>query len=191
MLIDLAGLAVAGGLYIVPAFAAVQLWSPQSERARVIAAVNVISAAFMTVASLGLALLQWQGFGLGSILTILGLANLAAITLILLAWGKQGVQDVGVFLFKTFLGLEVKGYENLPAAGNARHHRAEPREPARRGHHAFADAEPCRLRHRHRHGAEVVGEAVPETRQRACHRSDQAHGHAASDPGREAAARRW
>jgi acyl-[acyl-carrier-protein]-phospholipid O-acyltransferase/long-chain-fatty-acid--[acyl-carrier-protein] ligase len=117
VLIDLAGLAIAGGLYIVPAFAAVQLWSPESERARVIAACNVLSAAFMTVATVSLAVLQWQGFGLGMILTILGLANLAAMALIMVAWGKQGIQDVGVFLFKTFLGLEVKGYENLPAPG--------------------------------------------------------------------------
>lgn len=117
VLIDLAGLAIAGGLYIVPAFAAVQLWSPETERARVIAACNVLSAAFMTTATVSLAVLQWQGFGLGMILTILGLTNLAAMALIMVAWGKQGIQDVGVFLFKTFLGLEVKGYENLPAPG--------------------------------------------------------------------------
>jgi acyl-[acyl-carrier-protein]-phospholipid O-acyltransferase/long-chain-fatty-acid--[acyl-carrier-protein] ligase len=36
----LCGLAVAGGLFIVPAFAAVQAWSPKEARARVIAAVS-------------------------------------------------------------------------------------------------------------------------------------------------------
>ena len=114
---DLAGLAVAGGLYIVPAFAAVQLWAHEDERARVIAACNVLSAAFMTAASLTLALLQYEGYGLGTLFTILGIANIAAMILILFAWGKQGIQDVGVFLFKTFLGLEVRGLENLPQAG--------------------------------------------------------------------------
>ncbi len=117
ILLDLAGLAIAGGLYIVPAFAAVQLWAPVSERARTIGACNVLSALFMTVGSLGIALLQWAGAGLPLLLAMLGVANLAAMVLILRAWGKQGVQDVGVFLFKTFMGLEVRGYENLPAAG--------------------------------------------------------------------------
>ena len=43
--IDLAGLAIAGGLFIVPAFAAVQAWAGADRRARVVAAVNVLNAA--------------------------------------------------------------------------------------------------------------------------------------------------
>ena len=46
-MIDLAGLAIAGGLFIVPTFAAVQAWAGADRRARVIAAVNVLNAAFM------------------------------------------------------------------------------------------------------------------------------------------------
>lgn len=117
VLVDLAGLAVAGGLFIVPSFAAVQLWAPVAERARTIGACNVMSALFMTAGSLGVALLQWQGASLGLLLVLLGAGNLVAMALILRAWGKQGVQDVGAFLFKTFMGLEVKGYENLPPEG--------------------------------------------------------------------------
>ncbi|HRO49428.1 MAG TPA: acyl-[ACP]--phospholipid O-acyltransferase [Hyphomicrobium sp.] len=117
VLVDLFGLAVAGGLFIVPAFAAVQLWAPQAQKARVIAACNVISAAFMTAGSLGAAVAQWNGAGLVLLLTVLGFANFVAMALILRAWGKEGAQDVGAFLFKTFMGLEVKGYENLPPEG--------------------------------------------------------------------------
>ena len=47
--IDLAGLAIAGGLFIVPTFAAVQAWAGADHRARVVAAVNVLNAAFMVV----------------------------------------------------------------------------------------------------------------------------------------------
>ena len=46
--VDLAGLAIAGGLFIVPVFAAVQAWAGADYRARTIAAVNVLNAAFMT-----------------------------------------------------------------------------------------------------------------------------------------------
>src|SRR5215208_5362185 len=45
--IDLAGLAIAGGLFIVPAFSAVQSWAGADKRARVIAAVNVLNALFI------------------------------------------------------------------------------------------------------------------------------------------------
>ncbi len=119
MLVDLAGLAFAGGLYIVPSFAAVQAWSPIDRRARVIAGCNVINAAFMAVAGIALALLQseYVGLPLHWIFTGLGVLSLVAVVLILRAWGNDGVKDVAAFLFKTFFGLEVKGLENLPKAG--------------------------------------------------------------------------
>ena len=119
MLVDLAGLAFSGGLYIVPSFAAVQAWSPVDRRARVIAGCNVMNAAFMAVAGLALALLQSGSVGLPLywIFTGLGVLSLVAVVLILRAWGNDGIKDVAAFLFKTFFGLEVKGLENLPKAG--------------------------------------------------------------------------
>jgi acyl-[acyl-carrier-protein]-phospholipid O-acyltransferase/long-chain-fatty-acid--[acyl-carrier-protein] ligase len=59
--IDLAGMAIAGGLFIVPAFAAVQAWSDADYRARTVAAVNVLNAAFMTGGTVLVALLQKFG----------------------------------------------------------------------------------------------------------------------------------
>lgn len=59
--LDLAGLALGGGLFIVPAFAAVQAWSDTDYRARTVAAVNVLNAAFMTAATVVVALLQHFG----------------------------------------------------------------------------------------------------------------------------------
>ena len=117
LIVDLAGIAFAGGLFIVPAFAAVQAWAPADRKARVIAGCNVMSAAFMTTASLLVALLQWQNVPLSWMYAGLGLACLIATALVLRAWGNEGLKDVGAFLFKTFLGLEVKGLENLPKAG--------------------------------------------------------------------------
>jgi acyl-[acyl-carrier-protein]-phospholipid O-acyltransferase / long-chain-fatty-acid--[acyl-carrier-protein] ligase len=111
------GLAAAGGLFIVPSFAAVQAWAPEARRARVIAACNVLNAAFMTVASLALALLQYEGVGLGWLFAGLGLACFAAMVLVLRAWGRDGIRDLAQFLFQTFFGLEVKGLENLPKPG--------------------------------------------------------------------------
>ena len=118
VLADLFGLAIAGGLFIVPSFSAVQAWAPGDKKARVIAACNILSAAFMTAGSLAMAALQGSGFGLGTLYLILGVLNLVVMGLVMYAWGKDGVKDLGFFLFKTFFGVEVVGRENLPKAGD-------------------------------------------------------------------------
>jgi acyl-[acyl-carrier-protein]-phospholipid O-acyltransferase/long-chain-fatty-acid--[acyl-carrier-protein] ligase len=74
--IDLCGLAVAGGLFIVPAFAAVQAWSGADHRARTIAAVNVLNAAFMTGATVIIAALQKYGTTVPALFVLIGLATL-------------------------------------------------------------------------------------------------------------------
>ncbi len=117
MLIDLAGIAFAGGLFIVPSFAAVQAWAPVDRRARVIAGCNVMSAAGMTLAGLAIASLQYFKVPLSILYAGLGALNLLTAVLVLRAWGADGVKDVAAFLFKTIFGLEVKGLEHLPKPG--------------------------------------------------------------------------
>ena len=73
--IDLAGLAIAGGLFIVPAFAAVQAWSDSDYRARTVAAVNVLNAAFMTGGTVLVALLQKFGATLPMLFAGIGIAT--------------------------------------------------------------------------------------------------------------------
>lgn len=75
--IDLAGLAIAGGLFIVPAFAAVQAWSGADYRARNVAAVNVLNAAFMTGATVLVAVVQKFGVTVPSLFLMIGAATLA------------------------------------------------------------------------------------------------------------------
>jgi MFS family permease len=74
--IDLCGLAIAGGLFIVPAFAAVQAWSDAGHRARTIAAVNVLNAAFMTGATVAAAIMQKFGATVPALFALIGLATL-------------------------------------------------------------------------------------------------------------------
>jgi acyl-[acyl-carrier-protein]-phospholipid O-acyltransferase/long-chain-fatty-acid--[acyl-carrier-protein] ligase len=75
--IDLAGLAIGGGLFIVPAFAAVQAWSDADYRARTVAAVNVLNAAFMTGATVLVALLQHFGVTVPMLFLGIGVATFA------------------------------------------------------------------------------------------------------------------
>src|SRR5712692_4303511 len=74
--LDLAGLAIAGGLFIVPTFAAVQAWAGADRRARVVAAVNVLNAAFMAGSTLVVAVVQKSGVTSSQLFLALGIASL-------------------------------------------------------------------------------------------------------------------
>ena len=115
--VDLTGLAFAGGLYVVPSFASVQAGAAADHRARVVAGVNVLNAAFMTAATVLLLVLPMLGLSMSGILALTALGNLAAMLLVLRAWGRQGVQDFAMLIFKWAYGLEVTGLENLPPKG--------------------------------------------------------------------------
>ena len=117
MLADFAVFAFGGGLFVVPSFAAVQAWSAPSERARVIAAGNVLQAAFMVVGSLFVAFLQAQGLPIAWIFFGLGIASFGSVWFVLSKWGKEGVRDFGALLFSALFRTEVRGLENLPPAG--------------------------------------------------------------------------
>jgi acyl-[acyl-carrier-protein]-phospholipid O-acyltransferase/long-chain-fatty-acid--[acyl-carrier-protein] ligase len=75
-LADLSGIAIGGGLFIVPAFAAVQAWAGIDRRARVVAAVNVLNAAFMVGGSGATSLLQHAGATAPALFMALGAGNL-------------------------------------------------------------------------------------------------------------------
>jgi acyl-[acyl-carrier-protein]-phospholipid O-acyltransferase/long-chain-fatty-acid--[acyl-carrier-protein] ligase len=79
----LALLAVGGGLFIVPSFAAVQVWSDEERRARVVAGVNILNAGWMVAGAAGLALLQALGLGLQALFGLLGFLNLLMTALVL------------------------------------------------------------------------------------------------------------
>ena len=84
--IDLCAVAIAGGLFIVPAFAALQAWAGADTRARTIAGVNVLNAGFMTVATVVVALLQKQGVTLPVLFMGLGVLTLGVA---LAVWKTQ------------------------------------------------------------------------------------------------------
>ncbi|MDO9425900.1 MAG: acyl-[ACP]--phospholipid O-acyltransferase [Methylobacterium sp.] len=112
-----AGLAVAGGLYIVPSFAAVQAWTDKDRRARVIGAVNVLTAAFMVAGALGLAALQAAGWSMAALLTLIGVLNLVAGAVILAVLPTSPFRDFLSIVFRAFYRLEVRGLDNVDKAG--------------------------------------------------------------------------
>jgi acyl-[acyl-carrier-protein]-phospholipid O-acyltransferase/long-chain-fatty-acid--[acyl-carrier-protein] ligase len=72
---DIILLSIAGGIYIVPLYALLQVRSPENHRARIIAANNIINAIFMVISALMImALLQFH-FTLTKIFLTLALLN--------------------------------------------------------------------------------------------------------------------
>src|SRR5215831_562142 len=115
--IDLGMLAVAGGLMIVPSFAAIQAWAPHERRARIVAAVNVLNAALMVAGALVVALLQKVGAGLPVLFL-----GIAAIGLLAALWignrmPTSAFQDFLSILLRAFYRLQVRGLENLDKSG--------------------------------------------------------------------------
>ena len=116
--IDLAGLAVAGGLFIVPTFAAVQAWAGADRRARVVAAVNVLNAAFMVVGAVLFGLLQTLGFSVPFLFVLVGVLNLVVAVIIARTLPTSWLNDFLSIVFRAFYRLEVTGLENVAKAGH-------------------------------------------------------------------------
>lgn len=114
---DVVMVAICGGLFVVPVFAAVQAWSAEDQRARVIAAVNIVTAVFMVAGSVITAALQFIGLSEPALLALLGALNAAVGIYLFRALPGNFIADGANLLFRTLFRLEAKGLEHLEAAG--------------------------------------------------------------------------
>jgi acyl-[acyl-carrier-protein]-phospholipid O-acyltransferase / long-chain-fatty-acid--[acyl-carrier-protein] ligase len=117
--VDLAGLAIAGGLFIVPVFAAVQSWAGADRRARVVAGVNVLNAGFMAGSGVLVAVLQVEAIGLSTpgIFLLLGVASLLVAIAIGRTMPASALSDALSIIYRALFRIELKGLENLHKAG--------------------------------------------------------------------------
>ena len=132
--IDLAGLAIAGGLFIVPAFSAVQSWAGADRRARVVAAVNVLNAGFIVGGTLVVAALQAMSWTLPMLFLLIGVLNIAALIVIARTMPANGLRDFLTTMLRALYRMEVKGAENLDSD------RAGPNPIVALNHVSFLDA---------------------------------------------------
>lgn len=115
--VDLGGLAIAGGIFIVPSFAAAQHWAPRDKRARIIAAINVLNAAFMVVGALGIGFLQKAGLSFSQLFIVVGLVCVGSALWIFRILPTNPLRDLLSILLRSIYRLEVSGLENIAAAG--------------------------------------------------------------------------
>ena len=115
--LDLLGLAVCGGLYIVPLNALVQSRAPASVRSRIVSAAGILSALFMVV-SAGMTLL-FASLGIPSVFTYLVLAvmNGAVVVYIVLQLPDLALRFLVWLMVRVFYRLRVHGLENVPERG--------------------------------------------------------------------------
>ncbi len=118
--VDLAGLALAGGVLAVPSFSAAQAWAPIDKRARVVGAINVLNAAFMVGGALAIGGLQAMGLDLSGAFAVTSLICVAGAVWMFRFLPTNPLKDFLSIVFRAFYRLDVRGRDNLAkAAPNA------------------------------------------------------------------------
>jgi 1-acyl-sn-glycerol-3-phosphate acyltransferase len=119
MSVDLALFAVASGVFIVPLYTLMQERSSEAVRARVIAANNVVNAAFMVGGAVLLAALFAAGASISLVLALLAGLNLAVAVYIYTVIPEFFFRFICFCLAHFLYRLRIVGNENIPREGPA------------------------------------------------------------------------
>jgi acyl-[acyl-carrier-protein]-phospholipid O-acyltransferase/long-chain-fatty-acid--[acyl-carrier-protein] ligase len=118
ILLDILGIAVAGGIYIVPLYTILQSRSPKHLRARVIAANNIMNAVFMVGSALLSVGLLAVGFSIHGIFLVISILSIVAAIYITRLLPQDLIQSIIRTLLRVFYRVEVKGIENYHKVSN-------------------------------------------------------------------------
>ncbi|MGD9531364.1 MAG: MFS transporter, partial [Pseudonocardia sp.] len=119
VLADLVLIAVSAGLFSVPMYALVQLRSPESHRARIVAAGNTMTAVF-TIASAGFASgLLALGATVPQVFLVTGLLTAAVTVYVLLLVPEYLLRFVAFVVSRCVYRVKITGDEHLPTKGPA------------------------------------------------------------------------
>lgn len=117
ILLDLLGIAITAGLYIVPLYAMLQHHSPVETRSRTIAANNIMNALFMVVGALIATGILAYGFGVLDVFFAIAAINGFVALYICKLLPEAIVKAIFKTVLKLFYRVEVKGAENLDKLG--------------------------------------------------------------------------
>lgn len=117
IVMDLLGLAVCGGLYIVPLNALVQARAPETRRSRILSANGIVSALFMVGSAV--MILGFAAIGIPSVFVFFVLACMnAAVVIYILGRVPESSLRLAVFTLVRFCyRLRVLGLDNVPREG--------------------------------------------------------------------------
>lgn len=120
ILIDLLGIGLSTGLFVVPLFALIQSRTPSNQVARVFAALNIQNSAFI-VAAAGVGLLTQQVLGWSSpqLLLALAIANAVVTIWIFSIVPEFAMRFASWLMVRSLYRLRVQGIEHVPDEGAA------------------------------------------------------------------------
>ncbi|HEX8553106.1 MAG TPA: acyl-[ACP]--phospholipid O-acyltransferase [Sphingomonas sp.] len=117
ILIALAGIAFAGGMFIVPLYAILQTWSLPEQRSQVIAANNIVNACVTVVMVIIVTIMLRQGVSVPGIIGALGFATLAVALISCWLLPETVFKALVRGLLRLAYRVEVVGGENMPRPG--------------------------------------------------------------------------
>ncbi|MDG1438527.1 MAG: AMP-binding protein, partial [Emcibacteraceae bacterium] len=115
---DLFGIAVSGGIYIVPLYAIMQTSCKEEERSRIIAANNILNSLFMVMSALGAMILIMMDFTLPEIFLVIAILNAMVAIYISQLLPQELVQSIIRTILRALYRVEIIGLENYRKAGN-------------------------------------------------------------------------
>ena len=119
VMLDLLLLSLFAGLYSVPMYALIQLRSPATHRARIIAANNILNALFMIASALMAGALLQTGASIPQIFLLAGLANAVVAAYIFLLVPEYLLRFLAWLLTHFVYRFKVQGEHHIPTQGAA------------------------------------------------------------------------
>ena len=121
VVLDLAGIGLFSGFYVVPLFALIQSRTPRDELSRVIAGMNIQNAIFISAAAVGGVFLQTlAGWSIPQLFLALGIASIVAAVWIFSIVPEFLMRFMSWLLVRTLYRLKLHGIEkNVPDEGAA------------------------------------------------------------------------
>ena len=119
VMLDLVLLSLFAGLYSVPMYALIQLRSPESHRARIIAANNILNALFMIASSLIVGVLLQMGFSIAQVFLFTGIANAVVAGYIFLIVPEYLLRFTAWVLTNLVYRFRVHSEAHIPTQGAA------------------------------------------------------------------------
>jgi acyl-[acyl-carrier-protein]-phospholipid O-acyltransferase/long-chain-fatty-acid--[acyl-carrier-protein] ligase len=116
IVLDLVGVAMAGGLFTVPLYAILQHESEPAHRARVIAANNIINALAMSIAAVGAAALLAQGMMMDQLFGLCGLLTVPVALIAAWVLRRTIAKSVVRVILRLLYRVKVEGLEHAQAA---------------------------------------------------------------------------
>ncbi|MEQ9199765.1 MAG: 1-acyl-sn-glycerol-3-phosphate acyltransferase, partial [Rhodospirillales bacterium] len=117
LLIDLTGLAVAGGIFIVPLYAILQARSGNADRARMIAANNILNALFMVAGALAAGAALAAGRNITDLFLGIGVLNAIVALCVCRLMPAEMLRAAMQAILKMLYRVRITGLDNIAKAG--------------------------------------------------------------------------